>query len=235
MPCSSDERAVLQRFSDLTHLYLYKQRNKLGIFVNLRALTVFFWVCLIASAAIAGEQKETHIKIVTDDADGEFEWHSSDPDADFSDLEVGDSKTITGDGGKDVTVTRTEEGFEFDVDGKKIELMEFMDDGNVTVDIDVVHDGDGKHMVHTIHEDGDVIIEKSKQVRIIKTDDAADVTIISSDEIDDETRSKIEAALKDAGKDGEILFIDGSELGDDAQAHGEHDVRIIKKKVEKTN
>jgi hypothetical protein len=74
-----------------------------------------------------------------------------------------------------------------------------------------------------------------KNVRVIKTDDAADVTIISSDEIDQETRARIEAALREAGKDGEVLFLDGSDLHEDAQAHGEHDVRIIKKKVEKTN
>ena len=148
--------------------------------MNVRAFIVFLWGCLIAAAAVAGETKETHIKIITDGDDGGFEWHSTDPAADFSDLEVGESKTITG-------------------------------------------------------EDGNVVIEKSRQVRVIKTDDAAGVTIISADEIDDETRSKIEAVLKDAGKDGEILFIDGGELGGDAQAHGDHDVRIIKKKVEKTN
>lgn len=180
--------------------------------MNLKAITLFLWACLIATAAVAGEKHETHVKIVTDDADGVFEWHSTDPDADFSDLAVGESKTVTGDDGKEATVTRTEKGLEFDVDGKKIKLMEFMDDGNVTVDI-----------------------EKSKNIKIIKTDDAADVTIISSDEIDDETRARLEAVLEDAGKDGEVLFIDGSELGDDAQVHRDHDVRIIKKKVEKTN
>lgn len=180
--------------------------------MNFRAISVFFWACLIASAAVAGEQHETHIKIETDDADGNFEWHSTDPNADFSDLEIGDSKTITGDDGTQATVTRTEDGFEFNVDGKTIELMEFVGDGDITIDI-----------------------EKSKDIRIIKTDDAADVTIISTDKIDDETRARLEAVLKDAGKDGEILFIDGSELADDALAHGEHDVRIIKKKVEKTN
>jgi hypothetical protein len=190
----------------------------------------------MASAAIAGEQHETHIKIVTDDTDaGVFEWQSSDPGADFSDLAVGESRTLTGDDGTDVTVTRTGEGLEFDIDGKKIELAEFVGDGDVTVDIDVHDDGDGKHIVREIHKDGDVVIEKSKNVRIIKTDDDADVTIISSDAIDDATRARIEAVLKDAGKDGEILFIDGSELGGDAQAHGEHDVRIIRKEVEKTN
>ena len=201
--------------------------------MNVRALTVFFWGCLIASAAVASEKRETHVKILTDDADGVFEWHSS--DADFSDLEVGESKTIMGEDGKEVTVTRTADGLEFDVDGKKIQLMEFIDDGEVTVDIDVIHDDGAEHVIRKIGKDGEVIVEKSKRVKIIKADDTADVTIISSNEIDEETRARIQAVLKDAGKDGEILFIDGSELGSDAQAHGEHDVRIIKKKVEKTN
>ena len=193
--------------------------RQLGIFVNLRTITVFFWAFLIASAAIAGEKRETHIKIVTGDTEaGTFEWHNSDADGDFSDLEVGESKTLTGEGGKEVTVTRTEKGLTFDIDGKTVEMMDV--------------GGDGEHM---IHKDGNVVIKEMKNVRVIKTDDAADVTIISSDEIDQETRARIEAALREAGKDGEVLFLDGSDLHEDAQAHGEHDVRIIKKKVEKTN
>ncbi len=201
--------------------------------MNLRTITVFFWACLIASAAIAGEKHETHIKIVTDDTEtGTFEWSSSDADGDFSDLEVGDSKTITGDDGKEVTVTRTEKGLTFDIDGRAVEMMDFDGAGEIVVDVDVIHEGDGKHRVH---KDGDVVIKKTKNVRVIKTDEAADVTIISSDEIDDETRARIEAALREAGKDGEVLFLDGSELQEDAQAHGEHEVRIIKKKIEKTN
>ena len=201
--------------------------------MNLRTITVFFWACLIASAAIAGEKHETHIKIVTDDTEASaFEWHSSDADGDLSDLEVGESKTLTGDDGKEVTVTRTEKGLTFDIGGETIEMMDFDGDGEIVVDVDVVHEGDGKHMVH---KDGDVVIKKMKNVKVIKTDDAADVTVISSDEIDDETRARIEEALREAGKDGEVVFLDGSELHGDAQAHGDHDVRIIKKKIEKTN
>lgn len=182
--------------------------------MNLRPITLFFWGCLIASAALASERHETHIKVLSDE-DGEvFEWRSSDPEADFSDLEVGESRIVTGDDGKEVTVTRTEDGIEFDVDGKKIDLMAFGADADVDVTID---------------------IEKSENVKIIKTDDTTDVTIISSDEIDDETRARIEAVLKDAGKDGEILFLDGSEISADAQAHGEHEVRIIKKELKETN
>lgn len=187
-------------------------------------MTLFLWGCLVATAALAGEKHETHIEIVTDDTDGGvFEWRSS--DADFSDLEVGESKTVIGEDGKEATVTRTGKGLELDVGGRKIDLMEFAGDGDVTVDIDVMHDGDEVHQVH----------KKEKKVKIITTDDAADVTIISSDEIDEETRARLQQVLKESGKDGEILFLDGSELHEDTQAHGDHEVRIIKKNVEKTN
>jgi hypothetical protein len=65
-------------------------------------------------------------------------------------------------------------------------------------------------------------------VKVIKSDHVDGVTIISSSEINDETRARIKQVLKDAGTDGEVMFLDGSELGD-AHADGEHKVRVIKK------
>ena len=191
--------------------------------MKLKTITLFFWCALIASAAVAEEKKETHIEIKMDDGEhGTFEWSSSDDD--FSDLEVGESKTITGDDGREVTVTRTEKGLEMDVEGKKIELMHLDGDHDVVIDVDATHDA---------HGDAKVIIKETKDVKIIKTDGKDGVTIISTSELDDETRAKLEVVLKEAGKDGSIMILDGSELHD-AQAHGEHEVRIIKqKKVEK--
>ena len=113
-----------------------------------------------------------------------------------------------------------------------LELMELTGDGDIVVDVHVLHEGDGKH---ESHKDGEIVIKKMKNVKVIKTDDATDVTVISSGDIDDETRARIEEALRDAGNDGEVLFLDGSELSGKEQAHGEHDIRIIKKKIEKTN
>ncbi len=203
--------------------------------MNVRALTVFFWVCLIASAAIASEKRETHIKIVTDDDNGVFEWQGTDAEADFSDLGIGESKTITGDDGRQVTVTRTEAGLQFDVDGKTIELMDVGGDGGVTVDVDVLHGAHGRQVAHESGEDGHGVVEQSRRVKIVRSDAAADVTIISSDQIAAETRARIRAALQEGGVEGEIVFIDGSELGGDAQAYGERDIRIVMKKIETTN
>jgi hypothetical protein len=181
---------------------------------------------LIAAAAVAGEEHRTHIKIAVDGGAEDhrsFEWTSDDSDFDLHNLEVGESRTLTDDDGKEVVVTREENGLVFDVDGEKIELMHL----NGTVDVEVLHDD---------HNGENVFIkEHNTEVHMIKADSSDGVTIISGDEIDDETRAKIEEALKEAGKDGNVLFIDGSELSGDEQAQSKREVRIIKKKVDVTD
>ena len=206
--------------------------QKMGNFVTLRTLTVFAWVFLIATAAVAGEEREMKIEI-TVSGDGEehksFEWHGDGSEID--DLEVGESKTITDDDGNEVTMTRTEDGLEIEVDGKNIELMHMGSD----IDVDVMHDKGTNVVIHGDHESEDVTIEKHKRVKIIKSHDSDGVTIISSDEIDEETRARLEEILKDAGKDGTIMFIDGSELSGDEQAQRKREVRVIKKEIDVTN
>ena len=177
--------------------------------MNVRAATVFFWVFLVATAAVAGEEYRSEIKIAVE-TDGDesrvFEWHSDNPDADLSKLEVGESKTLTGDDGREVNVTRTADGLEFNVAGKTIAMP---------------HEGHHSH------------VKKTKKIKVVKTDNSDGVTIISSDELDAETRAKIQAALEEAGKDGKVIFLDGSELSGAEQVHGEHEV-IIMKEIEKT-
>ena len=177
--------------------------------MNVRAATLFFWGFLIAGAAVAGEEYRSEIKLAIE-TDGDepqiFEWHSDNPDADLSKLEVGESRTIEGDDGRQATVTRTADGLEFNVDGQTIAMP---------------------------HEDHHSIVKNTKTVKVIKTDDTDGVTIISSDALDADTRARIEAALEEAGKGGEIIFIDGSELSGAEQVHGEHKV-IIRKEIEKT-
>ena len=168
--------------------------------MNVRTATVFFWGFLIAGAALAGEEYRSEIKIAIE-TDGDepqvFEWHSDDPEYDLSKLEICESKTITGDDCREVTVTRTADGLEFNVEGEKIAMP---------------------------HEGHHVDVRTTKKVKVNKTDDSDGVTIISSDALDADTRARIEAALEDAGKGGKIIFIDGSDRRGAEQAHGEHEV-----------
>lgn len=192
--------------------------------MRLRTITVFAWGFLVAGAALAGEQHRVEIAIAGDGSDrGEFRFSSEDSGVDPYALEVGESKTYTDDDGNEVTVSRSEDGFEFDVAGEKI-----------VVD-DVMHEEHDLKMLHLAHEGEDVIVEKHRKIHLVDTDDEAGVTIISGDEIDAETRARIEKVLKEAGKHGEVLFIDGSELSGNERAAGKREVRIIKKKIDATN
>jgi hypothetical protein len=175
--------------------------------MNVRAITVFLWGSLIATAAVAGEDYRAEIRIAIEgDEPQVFEWHSDDPDADLSTLELGESRTLEGADGGEVTVTRTDGGLEFNVDGRTIEMPH-----------------DGHHAA----------ANTSTKVKVIRTDRTDGVTIISSDELDAGTRAKIEAALEEAGKDGEVIFLDGSEPSGAEQVHREHEV-IIRKEIKKT-
>jgi hypothetical protein len=204
--------------------------------MNSRALVVFFWACLIGTAAVAGEERQTRIEIaVDDDASGEqsFVFDSQDAGFDLHSLAVGESRTLTDKSGNIADVRRTADGFEFDVNGK-------------TINVDDMPAVDGRHGEHGTHEiemrgeDTDLTVTKAKgvkKVKIIKTGDAEGVTVISGREIDAATRERIQEVLKSAGQDGEIQFIDGSELNADggAEMHGRHEVRIIKKEIDVTD
>jgi len=201
--------------------------------MNFRALVVFFWVCLIGTAAVAGEERQMHIEIaVDDDASGEqtFIFDSQEAGFDLHSLAVGESRTLTGRSGNTVDVRRTDDGFEFDVNGKTIKV-----DG--MPDVDDMH---GRHEIEMFVDDSNSSVDdvrKIKKIKMIKTDHATGVTVISDQEIDAATRERIQEVLKSAGQKGDVLFIDGSEFDGDggAEIHGRHEVRIIKKEVDVTN
>ncbi len=194
-----------------------RYRAPKGIEVNTRALIVFLWTCLIGSAAMAGEEYRTKIEIAVDDeATGQqtFRFDSADSGFDLHDLAVGETRTLTGESGNTAMVTRTEDGWVMDVDGRKIDLGD-------------LHDLGGAHGEH----------EVEKSVRMIRTDDADAVTIISDKAIDEATRNRIREALQSSGQDREVLFIDGTDLEASGahQAHKRREVRIIKKKEDATD
>jgi len=193
--------------------------------VTIRALVVCFWACLIATAAVAGEKHRTEIKIAVEGDAGEHKvlrFDSADSGLDMESMDVGESKVITDSDGNEVTVLRTEDGFEIDVEGEKVEVSGLHGDHDFS-------------MLHGAHDIDDVVIEKHKQVRVIKSHNTNGVTIISGDEIDADTRAALEEVLKNAGKDGDIVYIDGSELSGGEQVREKREVRVIKKETDVTN
>ncbi len=182
---------------------------------------------LLAFGVVSAQEVEKKIELkvmVSDDGSGddrEVHWVSNDLDLD--DLAVGESKTISGESGREVTVTRTNDGMQFDIEGETIVVPDMGAHGFVKADghpgdidvrvmkMDGVHEnidievmGDGAHMMQAHHPDG--------------------VTIISATPLDDSVKESIRSVLISAGNNEEVTFIDGS--GDGKQVH------VIKKHIE---
>lgn len=109
--------------------------------------TILF-ALMLSVAAWASETQEKRMKIVveTQDADTSVLRFDSD-EAGFTldELQLGESRSIVDKDGNTLFVVRTEDGFEFDVDGKKIKVP------NIDIDEDVHFDGDHeKHEVHVV-------------------------------------------------------------------------------------
>lgn len=207
--------------------------------MTIRKFAVLFWAFLIASAAIAGEEQRTRIEIDVDsDAAGHqtFKFDSKDAGFNLQDMAVGETRVLTDESGSTAQVIRTEDGFELDINGEKIDISD-------------LHAMNGPHSGHKmmmhVNADGhaadidtDVVIDKDvRKVKIVRSGDTEDVTIISGSAIDEATRQRIREALESSGQSGEVVFIDSSEFDVDGetQAHGKREVRIIKKKVDVTN
>ena len=122
----------------------------------------------VAAAATADEPtKETRIKLILNQ-DGAMEKIEL---ADLHDLALGESRAFTTESGKPGTVTRTEQGFELDLDGRKITVADEPEagaegEGDVFVfhkKIEIDEGDDAKTMVWHSAEGGD-----GQQVRVIK-------------------------------------------------------------------
>lgn len=184
---------------------------------------VLVWSILLASAAVAGDQERTHIKIAVDnDTAGEhtFTFDSEDSGIDLQSMAVGETHALTDASGNVATISRTLDGFEVDVAGETVALGNL---GGVEPFEVFVHEGDHHSNVH-----GD---EHVKKIRMIKTGNDASITVISGQSISDSVRQKIRDALTSEGVDGDVEFIDGSEFDSDVKK----EVRVIRKEIDVTN
>ena len=142
--------------------------------VKIKKYAVLLWAFLLATAAVAGEEHRTHIKIALDD-DGSgqqsFMFDSDDADFDLQSLAVGETRAVTDASGNVANISRTEAGFEVEVAGETIVLGDLGAEEDFAMHM---HDD-----AHAIDIDTDVMIEGTRQIRIVKTGDADNVTVIS--------------------------------------------------------
>lgn len=176
---------------------------------------------LAGNLAIAGD-RQTEMELVINDGAGDdvvIRIDSERDGFDLHDLQLGESRSVTTTDGQPVTVTRSEDSFDFNIDGRVVAMP-------------VMEKRDGHHR------------EEIRVVRHVSggpVSESQGVTVISPTPLDDSTRASIAAALEAAGH-SEIRFVDvdgmpphamhpdGLELGG-----GEDDVRIVRKEVRVTN
>lgn len=185
--------------------------------------TKFFSLALCAvlfgSGALA-QDTETEMELAINDGNGDdvvIRINSRDDGFNLQDMQLGESRSINTVDGKPALVTRVADGYQFDVDGRKISmpLME--------------HEGTGEH-----HKNVHIV----RHIKNGPAGHADGVTIISPTPLDDATRTSIESALSAAGLN-EVRFIDidttGSEPHGMAPRLGEGQEVIIRKKLHVTN
>ena len=188
--------------------------------------TAVLAVMLASGFAIADDVEiKKEIKIVVDSDGDTVEWVSSGTDLDLDSMAVGETRTIENEAGEPITVTRTEDGMSFDIDGEAVTIpdlevdgphMAFVGHGGSHEDIDVRvirMEGDGADMEFVGHD-----------AVAIHAHHPEGITIISGSPLDDSVRESIRSVLISAGHDDEVRFIDNS-------GHGEQRTRVIEKKV----
>ena len=175
---------------------------------------------ILGAAALADVEEKREMKIVIQGASSDestsFHWVSDDSDFDMQGMQVGETHSIVDESGRPVLITREEEGFKFDIDGKTVVVPDM-----------------GVHGTQLAFSDGsdfnsDFDIEIIGDQHMMSSRDGSGVTIISGEPLDASTKESIKSVLISAGRDDDVIFIDGSGGSD-----GRH-IKIIKKKIEIT-
>lgn len=180
--------------------------------MTIKQIAVFTATLLFATAAIAGEDHhaKVEIKVISDDGDGNTHLVLDSDEMDFNlhDMQVGENQSVIDKEGRAVLITRTEDGFAFEVDGKTIDMPDITaPDANATdVDVHVIRNHIGKPPAPHAMTDMDGVM------------------IISGKEIDDATQQVIRIALESAGHES-VHFAGG-------HGGGPHQVKVVSKVIE---
>jgi len=185
--------------------------------------TSFAALVFLGLAAQAQEPVEPRIHIAVDDGAGPIAIDLGGENAfDPADLQVGESRSIVDEDGRNVLFTRTAEGMQVSVDGRTIELPPMH--GPHPGPHPGPHDGNMDIRVMRMHGPGG------------PADDA--ITIISGKPLDDAVKETIRSTLVSAGETREVVFIDESAAVDHPMMmHGGEGkmIKIISQDVTTTN
>ncbi|MDJ0760675.1 MAG: hypothetical protein QNJ19_14865 [Woeseiaceae bacterium] len=169
------------------------------------------WMTLLLpflATAFAGEHSKMEIKVISSDTDGVVRIDSDDLDFDLLEMQVGENRSIVDSNGKNVLITRTDDGFDLNVDGDVVQIpdpgkLHGVGDFDTDIDVDVIH----------------------KKVHIGDADESGAV-IVTRGVIEPVIQEQIRSLLQSAGVDGDVRFVEGGGDG----PHIIKDVRVIREK-----
>ena len=118
-----------------------------------KALTIIFFALMLSAAAMASEQhRRIELMVEADDGhDGDitsFRFDSDEAGFDLDELQLGESRAYVDEDGNNLYVVRTEDGFDFDLNGRKISLPDFSKHGDITM----LHANDETHVLRQVHK-----------------------------------------------------------------------------------
>ena len=157
-----------------------------------KGLIIIFFALMLSAATLASE-KQRRIQLRVDAQEGHhsdiqsFRFDSDEAGFDLEELQLGESRAYVDENGNNLFVVRTEDGFDFDLNGRKISLPDFT---SGDVDMMFISDGDEAHgekhvirkvkMFGMISDDGsneysdDMEIHEVHEIRIVREE--VDVT-----------------------------------------------------------
>jgi hypothetical protein len=155
-----------------------------------KAPTIIFFALMLSAATLASE-KQRHVRIHVDAQEGHgtniqsFRFDSDETGFDLEELQLGESRAYVDEDGNNLFVVRTENGFDFDINGRKFSMPDITSG-------DMIFNGDGdeahgeKHVIRKvkimgmISDDGsneysdDMEIHEMHEIRIVREE--VDVT-----------------------------------------------------------
>ena len=101
--------------------------------MNLKQVVAFSVMALFTTAAFSGDidHHKIEVKVIADDGNGPTHLILDSEELGFNldDMQVGENQSIVDEEGRPILISRTEDGFVFDVDGRKIEMPAFDEQG----------------------------------------------------------------------------------------------------------